>query len=329
MKTVAFFNNKGGVGKTSLVYHLAWMFSDRGISTLAIDLDPQANLTRMFLSDDRIEAILGERPRGTVFGCIEPLMKRTGDIGVPRVEKLTANLGLVAGDLDLSRFEDLLSREWPEAGGGKEAAFRTLSSFHRIMMMAAKSMEAELILMDVGPNLGAINRTALLAAEHMVVPLAPDLFSIQGLRNLGPTVREWRRDWKTRLEKVPHDLELSLPQGRIVPMGYVVMQHGIRDSKPVKAYEQWMKKIPQVYRASVLNEPDLEIPSVSEDSAKLALLKHYRSLMPMAMEAHKPIFSLKPADGAIGAHGEAVRSCYKDFLGLAKRMDQVLQLGMV
>jgi chromosome partitioning protein len=47
------------------------------------------------------------------------------------------------------------------------------------------------------------------------------------------------------------------------------------------------------------------------------MLKHYRSLMPMAMEANKPIFKLKPADGAIGAHMEGVRSAYEDFKTLA------------
>ena len=50
------------------------------------------------------------------------------------------------------------------------------------------------------------------------------------------------------------------------------------------------------------------------------MLKHYRSLMPMAMEVRKPVFSLKPADGAIGAHGEAVRNAYTDFLVLARRI---------
>ncbi|MHC1595014.1 MAG: ParA family protein [Methanotrichaceae archaeon] len=46
---VAFFNNKGGVGKTSLVYHLAWMYADLGLKVLVADLDPQANLTAAFL----------------------------------------------------------------------------------------------------------------------------------------------------------------------------------------------------------------------------------------------------------------------------------------
>ena len=40
---IAFFNNKGGVGKTSLVYHLSWMFADRGTRVIAADLDPQGN----------------------------------------------------------------------------------------------------------------------------------------------------------------------------------------------------------------------------------------------------------------------------------------------
>ncbi len=58
MKTIAFFNNKGGVGKTSLVYHLAYMFADLGHHVLAADFDPQANLTSMFLDEDSIEALL-------------------------------------------------------------------------------------------------------------------------------------------------------------------------------------------------------------------------------------------------------------------------------
>ena len=55
MKTIDFFNNKGGVGKTSLVYHLAWMQAGLGARVLAADLDPQANLTSVCLTEDRLE----------------------------------------------------------------------------------------------------------------------------------------------------------------------------------------------------------------------------------------------------------------------------------
>lgn len=48
MTSIVFFNNKGGVGKTTLVYPLAHMFARLGYATLAVDLDPQANLTSAF-----------------------------------------------------------------------------------------------------------------------------------------------------------------------------------------------------------------------------------------------------------------------------------------
>ena len=82
-----------------------------------------------------------------------------------------------------------------------------------------------------------------------------------------------------------------------------------------------MDKIPPVYRTAVLDEPTPGVvPKVENDPNCLAQLKHYRSLMPLAMEAHKPMFHLKPADGAIGAHGEAVKDCRNDFLRLARKV---------
>ena len=57
MKTLALFNNKGGVGKTSLAYHLGFMFAELGHRVVLADLDPQANLSSMCLTDERLEEI--------------------------------------------------------------------------------------------------------------------------------------------------------------------------------------------------------------------------------------------------------------------------------
>lgn len=326
MKTVAFFNNKGGVGKTSLVYHLAWMFADNGVKTLAVDLDPQANLTAMFLDEARLETLWpdDEHP-GTVYGAIRPILRGIGDIAQPHVEKINVNLGLIAGDLGLSRFEDKLSDAWPRCHNRDESAFRTMTAFHRLVQDGG-GWGAELVLIDVGPNLGAINRSALIASDQVALPLAPDLFSLQGLKNLGPTLREWRAVWADLFSKAPQDL--SLPKGTMQPIGYIVMQHGIRDTRPVKAYQRWMNRIPGIYREAVLDEPPDSAPQVAADPYNLAMLKHYRSLMPLAMEAHKPMFFLKSADGAIGAHLEAVRACYDDFKKLAKRIADSAGIAM-
>lgn len=318
MKSIAFFNNKGGVGKTSLIYHLAWMFAECGIKVLAVDLDPQANLTSMFLDEDRLEELWpdGEHPQ-TVYGSIQPILRGIGDIAQPHVERLTPSLGLIPGDLGLSRFEDKLSDAWPRCHNRDEAAFRTMTAFHRMVLQGAL-WGADIALIDVGPNLGAINRAALIASDQVVVPLGADLFSLQGLKNLGPTLREWRQTWQELLPKAPANL--PTPKGQMQPIGYVVSQHGIRESRPVKSYQRWVDRIPQIYREAVLDERHSNVPSPSADPCALALLKHYRSLMPMAMDARKPMFALRSADGAIGAHIEAVRTCYDDFFQLAKKV---------
>lgn len=315
---IAFFNNKGGVGKTSLVYHLAWMFSELGTRVLAVDLDPQANLSAAFLEEDTLgELWTGDGGRRTVYGAVRPLQKGTGDLAEPDVEQIDGGPALLVGDLLLSGFEDELSTEWPRCMDRNERAFRITSAFSRAIQRAAATAKSEFALVDLGPNLGATNRAALISCDHVVIPLSPDLFSLQGLSNLGPALRRWRLEWKERQSRNPI-ADLELPKGGVEPLGYVVLQHSVRLDRPVKAYEKWIARIPQEYRSSVLHAPEDDTVSVANDPHCLALLKHYRSLMPMAQEARKPVFLLRTADGALGAHQAAVLQSYQDFRDLAR-----------
>jgi cellulose biosynthesis protein BcsQ len=319
VRTIAFFNNKGGVGKTSLVYHLAQMFADQGKRIIAADLDPQANLTSMCLDEDDLERIWSKFGDRTIYGAIRPLLEGESDIKKLESEVIREGLSLIVGDLALSQAEDELSSQWPDCLDRKPRAFRVLSALSRVIDQVGKDCGAELALIDVGPNLGALNRAALIGAEFVVVPLAPDIYSLQGLNNLGPALRRWRTEWQERLTRNPVP-NLILPQGKMEPLGYVVMQHGLRDNRPVKAYKRWMDKIPKTYTEAVLDQQQESRNDVLTDPHCLALLKHYRSLMPLAMEAHKPMFHLRPADGAIGAHVAAVQSCRNDFRALAARI---------
>jgi cellulose biosynthesis protein BcsQ len=317
---ISFFNIKGGVGKTSLVYHLAWMVADLGYKILAADLDPQANLTTAFLDDERLEQIWldGEHP-GTIYDCIQPLLKGIGDIATPFVEEIDNNLGLLPGDLALAGFEEEISNQWPLCVYQNERAFRVMSAFWRVIQQAASQKQAQLVLMDLGPNLGAINRAALIAADYVVVPLAPDVFSLQELRSLGPTLIHWREEWQERVSRNPA-IDLPLPAGRMAPAGYIVMQHSVRLDRPVFAYERWIERIPDEYRQSVLGNPTQETLAMADDPYCLMLLKHYCSLMTMAQEARKPMFHLKPADGAMGSHSQAALAAYLDFKSLALKI---------
>lgn len=163
MKTITFFNNKGGVGKTTTVYHVAWMLSEMGIRSIVIDLDPQSNLTSMFLSADRLEAVYEAEEPSTVLKAIEPVI--SGEPYEPvHIEEITENLGLILGDLALSTFEDKLSDAWLKCLDGDVYSFRMMSLFNTILNDAATRFQAEYALIDVGPNLGAINRAILLSS---------------------------------------------------------------------------------------------------------------------------------------------------------------------
>lgn len=325
---IAFFNNKGGVGKTSLVYHLAWMYNDLGVKVVAADLDPQANLTAAFLTVDRLEEVWWQNSDyNTVFRCIQPLLRGIGDIAVPELERIEDGLHLLIGDLQLSSFEDELSSQWPGCLDRKERSFRIISAFWRLLNTAAKNTLADVVLVDLGPNLGAINRAALIASDYVIVPLSPDLFSLQGLKNLGPTLHRWREEWQERIPKNPAS-DLPLPRGQMCPLGYIVLQHGVRFDRPVKAFQRWITRIPEIYSTEVLRQEGDKHQLLANDSNCLALLKHYQSLMPMAQEAHKPIFHLKPADGAIGAHITAVKGVYWDFKDLAQKIAAKAHLAL-
>ena len=259
------------------------------MKVLAAELGPQANLTAMFLDEDKLEAFWpeGEHPK-TILGSLRPMIRGMGDLTLPHLETIYSDslffdaaslfsptISLLIGDLGLSAFEDKLSASWPLCNDRDESAFRVVSAFFRMIVAGASQMNAEVVLLDVGPNLGAINRAALIAADHVIIPLAPDLFSLQGLRNLGPTLRRWRSEWNERLQKNPAP-DLNLPGGHMKPAGYVFIQHFAVNRRPVNAFGRWMQRIPREYRVSVLDEAvnsDVEVGSDPNCLAKLNIIQ--------------------------------------------------------
>ncbi|MBU0481859.1 MAG: AAA family ATPase [Proteobacteria bacterium] len=333
---LTFFNNKGGVGKTSLIYHLAWMYAGLRKRVVIVDLDPQANLTAAFLDEDKIEALWGKQGLGaTIYQCVKPLTG-VGDISEPILQKITTDLYLLPGDVNLSGYEDALSNEWPNSMGDNNLyrPMRILSSFWQVMQMAASKVQADVILVDIGPNLGAINRSVLIATDYVVIPLGADLFSLQGLKNLGPTLRSWKSLWQKRLENWQDNPEVEsypdfhLPKGKMQAIGYLCQQHSVRLDRPVMAYDKWVNRIPNVYREAVLSETVNSNVKQIDDPYCLATIKHYRSLIPMAQEHRKPIFNLTSADGAIGSHANAVQAAKKDFKELAEKIAKAIGISL-
>jgi cellulose biosynthesis protein BcsQ len=331
MKTIAFFNNKGGVGKTTLCFHLSHMLSRAGLRVVAADLDPQANLTAHFCSVEEIEQLWAE-PREPVHisNCLAPLRAmHPSPLLAPRLREAEAQrslfggaLALLPGHLDLSSFEDEFGVAWLQSKS--ESPGRHIGhtlAFWSVIGEAAAAYRADVVLVDIGPNLGAINRAVLLATDLLVIPLAADVFSIQGLRNLGPTLKRWRGEWaRIKADACSRGVQGELAAAEMKPVGYVILQHAVRKSRPVKAYQRWFERIPSTYRECMLGAGGPAPDDPADDANCIGEVKHYQSLVPLSQDANKPMFDLTVRDGAIGGHQEYVRSCRANFEQLAQSL---------
>ncbi len=329
MKTIAFFNNKGGVGKTTLIFHLAAMFAELNVRVVAADFDPQANLTSLSLSLETLELLENDELQ-SIYDVVKPVI--SGDPPIPpEVYEIANGFGLVLGDLQLSFVEDALSTAWAESRNDsplvRSRGMRVSTVLAKAVRDAAASYNADVALIDVGPNLGAINRAALLGADYVVVPVAPDIFSLKGLTNVGNGLQSWRKAWASRAIETPSP-EGEWPIGNMTPLGYVVSRFTIYKGDQARHFSRWINRVPEVFHRDVLNDDFPAPANVAEDDACLAWLKDYHSLMAMAHEKRKPVFKLKPADGAIGGHQQAVVAAYADFKALAVTIAQRAGLAM-
>ena len=208
-RSVCFFNNKGGVGKTSLVANLgAQLALNCGAKVLVVDADPQCNLSQYVLTDDEfIEAYSDETSIESIYSIIHPL-----SIGRGYSEKLpvkkTKNFGfdVVLGDPRLALKEDLLAQDWRDARSGGTRGLRTTFVFSDLIQ---KASDYDFVFFDMGPSLGAINRSVLLAANFFIVPMSIDIFSLWAIKNISEALKVWRKDLANglRLAEDPKELE--------------------------------------------------------------------------------------------------------------------------
>ncbi|MDY7023852.1 MAG: AAA family ATPase, partial [Cyanobacteriota bacterium] len=135
--SVSIFNNKGGVGKTTFLFHVAHRLADQNQRVLMVDCDSQCNLTAYALDDRAIERAW-TTGGNSIYRLIEPVARTTGDVRDRAPVKLSDSLFLLPGDLLLSNFEDRLGDTWNSAKGGSEADLRAQSAIFRAIKNATE-----------------------------------------------------------------------------------------------------------------------------------------------------------------------------------------------
>lgn len=326
---ISIFNNKGGVGKTTYMYHVAHILAERGNTVLMVDCDSQCNLTAYSMMDSDIKKSWGA-DGNSIFRNIEPVYRTTGDIrnrAPSKAVNAKGNLFIVPGDLRLSDFEDRLGDTWNSAKGGSEPDIRAQSAIHRYIQFAADKVGADLVLIDLGPNLGALNRAVLATSDYFITPVAPDLFSIQGTENLGNKLVSWRKDWD-QVNAAWTDQSISIPNGSPRYLGYVIQQHNIRTNAAgmTHGWQIYGNELVPAIMTNIVNKlkPIHQVVIWEDDDYKMGQIPNLHSLIPYSMDAKKPIFYCNSSDGLNGAHITKAKESSDHFEDIVSTLEQVM-----
>ena len=323
MHSLCVFNNKGGVGKTTLLCNLAAYFAlERNKKILIVDADPQCNATAYMLPEKKVESIYSAGgDERTINSLITSLKKSKGFGSTPVVRSSGFGLDLVPGDPKFALAEDFLAKDWFDATNGQERGLKT-TFFLRALIGWAEDQQYDYVFFDIGPSLGAINRTVLLSCDYFILPMSSDIFSLRGLQNIQVAIQGWMKGIARGLEVFEEEngdefsLEdgLALAEDGIKFLGYVTQQYTAKTvggkKQPVKSFEKIIKRIAPAIKRSLIDP----LNEGAELDYKLGEIPYFQSLVPMSQTAAKPIFGLRSADGIVGAHFDKVKE-FKEVIG--------------
>ncbi|MFP5275557.1 MAG: ParA family protein [Acidobacteriota bacterium] len=298
MKTLALFNNKGGVGKTTLTVNISDALSDMGHSVLMVDADPQCNLTSFFLPEKNLDEMLDKSDTeegSTIWSSIRPVVRGKGGIKPITPVKITSLEHLVPGDVFLADYEEELPEAWTSAFARKERGYDVTCAFSNAVRAVGKAVKADVIIYDVGPNLGPLNRAILLDADYFASPVAADLFSLRALTTVGRSLARWITDWQTVRSLATPEMLPGLLRGKPAYLGYITSAYKISSGRMATApHDHWEKFIAPRVRDKIVSELRAVDPKlVPFASNKLGGIKNFHSLAPQAQSIGVAIGKLK------------------------------------
>ena len=274
MKIISLFNNKGGVGKSTLAFHLANILAEMGYKTLIIDLDPQCNVTLCGMDEETLHRIWAEEdefiddfglsvkkmPQSdydtflsnpkTIHFLLKPTEDGQSDLpSIPPPVNLRYNLDLIPGRLTIYKYENKISERWSGAYSGDPLAIRTITNIRSIAEEYAKVHEYEFIIIDTSPSLGALNKVIISTVDGFLIPALPDMFSLYGIRNIGSALKQWSKEFNTLYGLISEDKRRNFPQNFVRFLGYTIYNAkkytGVTEWDLAQAHSNYAQQIPQ------------------------------------------------------------------------------------
>lgn len=321
MKLLSVFNNKGGVGKTTLTFHLANALSELGHRTLAIDLDPQCNLTIMAMDsedlhqvwvaeDDFIEDFQAARNRrnpadfdALLGNCrsIHFLLKPTEDgaADLPTLSPplpIAPNLDLIPGRLSMHLYEDKISSRWSDVYQGDPLAIRTVTKIRELARNYSRQHGYDFVIVDTSPSLGSLNKVIISTADGFLIPCMPDMFSLYGIRNIGNALRVWAKQFATIAQLLSTEKLQSFPQQFVQLLGFTIYNAkkyaGSTNWDLAQAHYNYAMQIRDAIPQYIDEHIRDRIPAqtMSQPVGGVSIMHTHNTLPAMAQKYHKPMW---------------------------------------
>ena len=327
MKIVSLFNNKGGVGKSTLAYHLSNILAEMGHKTLIIDLDPQCNLTICGMDEETLHQIWAEedefiddfdsaskkmskenfndflkKPR-TIHFLLKPTEDGQGELNsMPPPVNLRTNLDLIPGRLTVHKYENKIAERWSGAYSGDPLSIRTITNIRTIAEEYAKIHNYEYILIDTSPSLGALNKVIISTVDGFLIPALPDMFSLYGIRNIGNALKLWKKEFDTLYGLISEDKRKKFPLKFVRFLGYTIYNAkkytGVTEWDLAQAHYNYAKQIPETIETYISSEvrEHLSKEQTNTPIGLKAVMHSHNTLPNMAQKYKHPIWEIPDLD---------------------------------
>lgn len=337
------FNNKGGVGKTTLTCNLAsFIAMNFNKKVLVVDCDPQCNSTQLIMGvENSAELYLDPNPTiSTIKDVLQPIEDGDSTINTDLTFLKSSDnrfgVDLLPGHPYFAIIEDRLGVAWGQLRGRDRQGFRQ-TNWNTLLCNFLED-KYDLVMFDLGPSLGSINRSVLMGCQHFLTPLGSDVFSIIGVKNISSWLNNWIDDYNhswsalTPEERsVLQDRFSVLPEPRIKKgfIGYTVQLYITKsygqERRATKAYEAIIGDVDNEIRTSLIDFYSDSLIA-SPQNSKLGDIQHLYSLVPLAQKQSVPIHALTSTDGLVGSQFSAVREFSNKIRPIAENL--LKNLGM-
>lgn len=327
MKIISLFNNKGGVGKTTLAYHLSCALAEMGKRVLMIDLDPQCNLTLFGLREDRLFEIWDSENEfiedfenavnrksqeemrhyldmpHTVHFLLKPTEDGQSEFSTtPPAISLRPNLYLIPGRLTINQYESVISERWSDVYRGDALAVRTITKIRSIAEEYASRNGFDYVIIDTSPSLGVLNKTIISTVDGFLIPALPDMFSLYGIRNIGSSLRIWKREFDIIYSLLSEAKRGKFPEHFVRFLGYTIYnaKKYTGNANPwdlAQAHYNYAQQIPRMIRDFIPEEvrSHLSDEYVESPIGGVSVMHTHNTLPAMAQKYKCPLWAVPDA----------------------------------